>query len=76
VLPDHDRLIRNAPGANFEAMAAAFGQPYLRCTSVDALRAALAERSERIRIIEMPVPARSLLRDVEPLYRAAAALNQ
>jgi 2-succinyl-5-enolpyruvyl-6-hydroxy-3-cyclohexene-1-carboxylate synthase len=76
-LPGHARLIRNPTNVSFEAMAAVFGQPYRRCTTVEAVRAVLAEEPlhGRIRIIEMSVPAGSLLRDIEPLYRAGAGLG-
>jgi 2-succinyl-5-enolpyruvyl-6-hydroxy-3-cyclohexene-1-carboxylate synthase len=76
-LPDHGRLIRNPPGVNFEAVAAAFARPYRRCTDIPELSAALAERPTpgRVRIVEMVVPPGSLLRDIEPLYRAAAGLG-
>lgn len=75
-LPDHGRLIRNPPGVNFEAVAAAFGQPYRRCTDIAQLGEALAEEPApgQVRIVEMVVPSGSLLRDIEPLYRAAAGL--
>jgi 2-succinyl-5-enolpyruvyl-6-hydroxy-3-cyclohexene-1-carboxylate synthase len=77
LLPDHARLIRNPTTVNFEGMAAAFGLPYGRCTSLAGLRAALAEDPlpERIRILEMAVPAGSLLRDIDILYRAAAGIG-
>jgi 2-succinyl-5-enolpyruvyl-6-hydroxy-3-cyclohexene-1-carboxylate synthase len=75
-LPGHGRLVRNPSGANFEAVAAAFGQPYRRCTDVASLREMLVETPEpgQIRIIEMAVSAGSLLRDIDALYRAAAGL--
>jgi hypothetical protein len=77
-LPEHRTLIRNPSGANFEAIAAAFGQPYRRCSCIGSLRDALAESPtpEQIRIIEMVVPAGSLLRDLDSLYSTAAGLKQ
>jgi 2-succinyl-5-enolpyruvyl-6-hydroxy-3-cyclohexene-1-carboxylate synthase len=76
-LPDHGRLIRNPPGVNFEAVAAAFALPYRRCAGIEPLREALAEEpaQEQVRLVEMVVPPGSLLRDIEPLYRAAAGLG-
>jgi 2-succinyl-5-enolpyruvyl-6-hydroxy-3-cyclohexene-1-carboxylate synthase len=73
-LPGHGRLIRNPTTASFAAMAAVFGLPYQRCDSAAALRSALEAPlpPTGLQVIEAAVPAGSLLRDLQVLYRGMA----